>query len=96
MGGRRNRIHGKRAEERTKRYYENLGWAAVLTAAKEPCDLIIWNDFKIIAVEVKATKKRPTPSMFRPLSEMWKGKLDAKIVCWWPLHARKPEIWEVE
>ena len=96
MNGRRNRRRGKKKEEDTKRYYENLGWAAVLTAPKEPCDLIIWNDFRVLAVEVKATARRPTPSAYKPLTKMRRGRLYGKIVCWWPLHARKPEIWEVK
>ena len=73
------------------------GWYVAKVADSRPCDLIAWDGNHVMFVEVKATKRKPTPSMYPDFAKM-KIPVNGycvKMVVWWPPYSRTPKRWEV-
>ena len=80
------------AERKTVHFYKEQGFEVARCSGSSVCDLVVWNHNSVLLIEVKATARKPVPSIYRPFLDAPRpGQGGEKILVWWPLGARKPQ-----
>jgi hypothetical protein len=83
-------------EYRTVEHLKKQGYEAFRVAKGQEFDVMAYNGNVMYLIEVKGTKRKPTPSTYKPFVGLYCPPFAIKMVYWWAPHSRQPETWKVD